>query len=364
MAHNINIENGKAAFFSLRESPWHKLGQVVNQPVSSREAIKLAGLNWDVKTQGLYREDMTTMDNHRAIVRMDTGANLGIVGTGYTPVQNSELFAFMQGLDGFSDVILETAGALGAGETVWVLAKVTGLRFGIRGDEHQGYMAIINGHAGNSKLVVMPTTVRIVCQNTMRMAMGSHQRKNNLSTGFTIRHTAGILNAMTSIREAYTKTTLAWETTKDLLNTLAAQPITEKALERLFHEPWKQATKAGSRSVDAESIAALLDAPDGDDGDEGTRSVTIAHNREERLRGILASETCQQPGTRDTLFSAYNAVTEFIEHESSTRVRGDMTQAAREALTNEKRFESANFGGNGDRMKAQALKIALELATA
>lgn len=363
MAHNINVENGKAAFFSYRESAWHGLGQVVNAPVTSADAIRLAGLDWSVEKQPLYRNDMTPISTHVAIVRGDTQATLGVVGADYTPVQNKELFDWFAGLDGFADVTLETAGALGMGETVWVLATCKGLRFDIGGDEHQGYMTIINGHAGNRKLVLMPTAIRIVCQNTMGMALARGKRSNDMASGWELRHTVNIGRNLDALKELYARTTQAWQNTELVLRELAKKPATDAALTRLFHEPWAAPKESQAEDV---AIQRALAKQAGDvppaEADDAALSVA-AKLREETLHGIFNGKTCTEyKATRGTLFAAYNAVTEYLEHTAPTRVAKSVPAAQRERVAKLSRFTSANFGGHNDGVKRRAFQITQELA--
>jgi phage/plasmid-like protein (TIGR03299 family) len=295
---------------------------------------------------------MSPIDSHVCTVRSDTGITLGVVGKGYTPVQNSELFEWLRGLEGFSNVIIETAGSLGVGETVWVLGRCKDLTLDIRGDVTNGYMLLSNGHNGQRKLTIMPTQVRVVCANTLRMAESTGERKSTLSTGFLLRHTSGIQDNMRQIQEAYAKTTEAWKLTEEALRLLAAKPLSESLLTRLFNEPWKAPTTPVAPSVVPEDPVAALAAPD-----EGARAAAIRIAREQRLQAILAGPTCQVIGTRDTLFSAFNAVTEYLDYETPTRQK-DPSKAAMA------RFESSCFGGTADEVKNRAFKLALELAGA
>ncbi len=342
MAHNLDFSTGKAGFYSLREPAWHKLGQVVDTPVSDPEAQRLAGLDWRVNLVPLCREDMDPITSHVATVRSDTGETLGVVGANYTPVQNRELFEWMRGLEGFADVVVETAGSLGCGETVWVLGRCKGLSLNIKNDVTNGYMLLCNGHTGQRKLTIMPTSVRVCCANTLRMAESVGKREGTLSSGYLLRHTTGIAEAMKEIQTAYAKTTKAWAITEQALRLLASKPLTEVAITRLFTEPWAKPV-----------LPELADLA----ASETTRAAAIRTAREAKLRALLASPTNQQPGTRDTLFSGFQTVVEYLDHEAQTRQK-DAKEAAMA------RFESSCFGGIGDAVKDRTFTLALELAGA
>lgn len=350
MAHNLSKhrdENGieRDSFFSLRESGWHTLGQVVNAPVTNKEARKLAGLDWIAEEANLRLDDLTPVPTHKCIIRSDTKAQLGVVTKQFTPVQNAELFEWLEGLEGFADdVVIETAGCLGKGETVWVMAKCPGLRMDIGGDLIEGYMLLANGHGGNRMVNILPTTIRVVCANTLGMAtdhmLKGKRHKASLSAGFKIRHTKNVKEIMQQVQQSYAKTTDAWKKTEEALRFLAAKPLTELATFRLFNESF----------LTPEQIAEQ------ENGDESTQAQTIRANREAVCRKLLASETNQQKGTKDTIFSALQAVTEYIDHEAPARVEADQVKAAR--------FESANFGGKGEEVKSNAFALAMELAGA
>ncbi len=362
MAHNINFTNGKASFMSLRESAWHGLGQIIQEPVGSKEAIKLAGLDWNVEEMPLIRGDATPVTSHKSIVRGDTKETLGIVGTNWTPIQNHALFDWLDGLDGFAEVILETAGALGKGETVWVLARCKGLEFGIKGDEHTGYMCLSNGHAGNAMLTVTPTMIRVCCQNTMRMMHVAADRKDTLETGWTLRHTPSIQDNFDRIRDCYARTTKSWKRTQEVLNFLASKPLTDDALTRLTTEPFA--------TVKAPSVIQGINDAEASQGfgDEKERANAaagiLAEARIASIHKILASPTCQT-GTKDTLYSGLQAVTEYIEYESPVRTNTKgLDEKAKARQIAMQRFEAANFGGLGDTRKSKAFTLAMELAGA
>ncbi len=359
---NINVVNGKAAFMSLKQSAWHQMGTVVEQKVGSKEAIKIAGLDWPVQEYGIIREDATPVPTHKIIVRGDTKESLGVVGRAYTPIQNQALFDWLDGLDGFADVTIETAGALGKGETVWVLARCEGLRFDISGDVFQGYISLTNGHAGNYQLMVTPTGTRQVCQNTTRMIIGQ-DRKNTLASGWNLRHTSNVQESFDRIRECYARTTESWKKTEEVMRLLASKPLTDEALTRLIVEPFAKVQTAGT----ATAVEADIDAVERSQGIDKPMTVmgeANANARRASIETILASPTCQVPGTKDTLFSAYNAVTEYLEHSIPFRADKNLSEADRARSMAAKRFASANFGGQNDERKSKAFAIAMELATA
>ena len=224
MAHNINIKpNGQASFVSRKEVPWHKLGHVV-QTLYAEEAIQLGGLDFDVEKRPLYSPsiDMSfedakqypmiqrtlikpedklipmynklfTVKDKYAIVRKDNDVPLGIVGSKYTPVQNIEAFKFFDDIaqDGIAQY--ETAGCLGNGEIVFVTAKVTE-SMTIHNDQIDKYLLISLSHDGTSAITVMYTPVRVVCNNTLTLALKDAVNKVQ------IRHTQSALDKLNAAK--------------------------------------------------------------------------------------------------------------------------------------------------------------------
>src|SRR6185369_1435084 len=165
MSANIATIDGKAAFVSLRENPWHGQGTVIQDEVSGKEMLKLAHMDWDVVESPVFTTikkadgslDSVPVPNKKAIYRSDSGEVLGITGEDYQTFQNSEMIDFFEGLVKGKKIIYETAGALGAGESVWVMARIPDLSMAIKGDDILSYMLIRTGHIGNLNLACHPT---------------------------------------------------------------------------------------------------------------------------------------------------------------------------------------------------------------
>src|SRR4051812_10726631 len=121
MAHGITSRDG---MFSVKQTPWHKLGVIVQQAPSIAEAIKLAGLEWEVYTDQLRTADGTEV-NAFAVRRKDTGEIVGdSVGPRWHPLQNADAFAWFEPFVASGLASLDTAGSLFAGRRTWVLAKL------------------------------------------------------------------------------------------------------------------------------------------------------------------------------------------------------------------------------------------------
>lgn len=151
--------------FSVRETPWHGLGTIIQDAPDSKEAIKLAGLNWRViQSDVLCKVDGSPIPGFKANIRDTDGKVLGLVTDRYRIVQNEEAFAFTDALLG-EGVRYETAGALSSGKRVWMLAKLEDRI--ITDEKVSPYLVFTNSHDGSGAIKVAITPVRVVCQNTL-----------------------------------------------------------------------------------------------------------------------------------------------------------------------------------------------------
>ena len=171
--------------FSVRETPWHGLGRIIMDAPASREALELAGLDWQVESRNIYSGTGAMIPGYRANVRSTDDAVLGVVSDRYRIVQNEEAFQFTDDLLG-EGVTYETAGSLQGGKKVWMLAKLPE-KYIIAGDEVTPYLVFFNSHDGSSGVKVAMTPVRVVCQNTLNLALGTAKRI------WTARHTENVL---------------------------------------------------------------------------------------------------------------------------------------------------------------------------
>ena len=167
---SANVES----MFYTREKPWHGLGTMVIHAPGSAEALELAGLNWKVIQKQVQTADGIQIPGFRANIRESDGKMLGIVTERYKVVQNDEAFAFTDALLG-EGVAYETAGLLQEGKRVWMLAKLP-QRYIIGGDEITPYLVFMNSHDGTGAIKAAMTPIRVVCQNTLNLALNTARR--------------------------------------------------------------------------------------------------------------------------------------------------------------------------------------------
>lgn len=160
--------------FYTREKPWHGLGVKVASALSSKEALQASGLDWQVEQRDIYTDSGISIPGYKANVRDSDNKVLGIVSDRYKVVQNEEAFAFTDKLLG-EGVRYETAGSLNEGRKVWVLARMP-REYIMLGDRISPYMVFSNSHDGSGAIRVAMTPIRVVCNNTLNLALSTATR--------------------------------------------------------------------------------------------------------------------------------------------------------------------------------------------
>lgn len=166
---SANVES----MFYVRVAPWHGLGVCVEEALNSREALEKSGLNWMVEQRPIIT-DGKLIPGYKANIRQTDGKILGVVTDRYKVVQNHEAFAFTDALLG-EGVKYETAGSLSDGKRIWILAKLPD-KYIIEGEQVDPYLVFSSSHDGSGAIKVCMTPIRVVCQNTLNLALSSAKR--------------------------------------------------------------------------------------------------------------------------------------------------------------------------------------------
>jgi len=164
--------------FYTRVAPWHGLGICVEDALSSNDALKKSGLDWTVIQRPIMTNLYDPIPGYKANIRETDNRVLGVVSDRYKIVQNNEAFAFVDALLG-EGVRFETAGSLHGGRKVWMLAKLPE-QYTMLEDRVEPYLVFYNSHDGTSSVRVACTPIRVVCQNTLNLAL--HNAKRMWST--------------------------------------------------------------------------------------------------------------------------------------------------------------------------------------
>ena len=167
---SANVET----MFYVRVAPWHGLGTRVESALCAEEALEQSGLDWNVIQRPIMTSDYHPIPGYKANIRDKDNRILGVVTDRYKVVQNAEAFAFTNALLG-EGVKYETAGSLNEGRKVWMLAKLPD-KYIIEGEQIEPYLVFSNDHTGNGSIKVAMTPIRVVCQNTLNIALNNAKR--------------------------------------------------------------------------------------------------------------------------------------------------------------------------------------------
>jgi phage/plasmid-like protein (TIGR03299 family) len=234
------------SMFSVRVTPWHGLGAVLETPPATvGEAIGASGLGWRVNKLPIAihrggpppdwaRHPSEAIPGYYATVREDTEEILGIVGERYRIVQNREAFAFIDQLLG-SAINFETAGSLHGGRRVWVLATLPE-HVEVGGDPVRPYVLLMNSHDGSTAVVAATTPIRVVCQNTLNWGLANARQR------FSIRHTEAVTQRVHEARRVLDLSIDYYAQFKRLGDQLASERCTERQLQAVLEELYPNGT--------------------------------------------------------------------------------------------------------------------------
>ena len=307
MAHNVET------MLFAGETPWHGLGTRVPAEVTSAEVDTLAGLNWRVDLKTIQVAGGRSVPGYKAVVRSSDAKVLGVVSELYRPIQNETVRQVCDAIVGQAGAYYHTAGSLNGGEDVWYLLKLpTELRLG--DDLTEDFLLATTNHAAKRKLRVLPTKIRVVCQNTLNIALGQAGADGVAISHFgnaeqRLAEAARVLKAQTDYSTAF--------------NTVA---------ERLYAYQYKAAQLA-------ELTATLFPAKVDADDPEAEPHWLTTRNREKVTELFDGGKGHDK--IRGTAWAALNAVAEF-----SDWVRGK----------DDTRMASAWFG-DGRRLKQKAFAV-------
>ena len=291
-----NVEN---MFYVGNETPWHGLGKSIKYAPTSEEAIKIAGLDWDVVPKPIYDEFGVEIPGFKVNQRSSDHKNLGIVTNRYKVVQNREAFAFTDALLG-EGVTYETAGSLASGKRVWMLARLEDRM--MTDEKMENYLVFTNTHDGTGAVRVACTSVRVVCQNTLNLALRKASRH------WSCAHKGDIQSKLDEARYTLESAERYMEALEEEFGELKLKKVsetqvrqmTDKLLELEFNSLFKKAVKTG-KVVDFK--AALQQQK--------------FEEKLNRKRNDILDIYFDKPDLKDTEHSAFrfvNAVSDYATH--------------------------------------------------
>ena len=335
MAHNLHFsaERNQYSFFSVQEKAWHGLGTIVEHYPNSEMALKYAGLDFTVeKRPNIHRLDEGKEVESRDsffTYRTDTGDILGSrLGKDYEVVQNSDAFAFFDAIVGGDGIQYETAGALGKGERIFITAKLPGYIVVDRDDLVEKYLFLTTSHDGTGAITAAFTPVRIVCNNTLNMAL------RDCTSRITIRHTRDARVRLESAHQVMGIANKLSHQLEDIFNHWSKVRMEDAQVRKLIRmalAPSKE-TLASQHPDTAQELSTYLQRI----------CDTVCDYAE-------SSPTQQTRAAKGTVFGAYNAITGYFQNVRNYRNPED-------------KMNSIFYGGLAEQRSKEAFKLCLQFA--
>ena len=317
MAHEVE------QMFVVGAAPWHNLGRRFEVPPSLEEALVAAGLDWKVTTEPLFSGNKEQVEA-KLTRRSSDNSILGVVGPSYVPLQNTEAFDFFKPFIDEKAAAIETAGSLRQGKRVWVLAKINRDPMVIKGNDIvEKYVLLSNSHDGTLAVRVGFTPVRVVCNNTLSMAINSEASKL-----IRIKHTKNVVSNLESVQDIMNLADSEFEATAQQYRMLTQRDINSKDLEKYVKLVFNTSAK-------------LLEAGGNTDQLSNKRILEQIIPLFEKGRGNDMTEI------KGTMWAAYNAISEYLQYS-----RGS---------DNSNRMDNMWFGDSA-RINKKALETALIMA--
>ena len=279
---SANVEN----MFYVRKAPWHGLGTRVNEAPASKEALRIAGLDWRVLQEPIFTGTDERVEGYKANIRDSDRKVLGVVTDRYKVIQNEEAFAFTDELLG-EGVRYETAGSLQGGRKVWLLAHMPH-EYIITGERISPYLLFSNTHDGSGAIRVALTPIRVICQNTLNLALSTAKRS------WSMIHTGDVHQKIDEAKDTLFRA--------------------EKYMDELGKEVEALQTKKLTDKKVMDYIEILLPVEDG--------STPQQVRNMKRLQDDLKVRYFDAPDLQDTGKNAYrfiNAVSDFATHAEPLR---------------------------------------------
>ena len=338
MSHEITETDG--AVYAGKPA-WHGLGRVVEQAPTPYEALHLAKLDWKVleslpvtgivEFPGVTEQVRIACPDNKLMVRSDTREVLACVGVGYQPVQNVELADLAYEVAGESaDMVrVESAASIYGGKRVWFLLR--GETFGLNNgkDENHLYLLLSNGHDGKLSLSAMPTSIRVVCKNTLDLALANGKKR------IAFKHTGNMADKQREIAKAIKSFVENGTEYRNKAQTLASKQLTVAQIQAFWTDVY---TKL-----------------------EGEIPVNPTDKYEQRAKNAAVDALGSWAKTFDAerniaganAWNAFNAVTNWYDHGRKVRGKTQLEE-------NANRLEKTLFGDYAEN-KASVLDMALAL---
>ena len=321
------------------DTPWHGLGNQLPQKQPIEVWAQAAGMDWHIKEspvhfsiENVHNASMFgTFEDQKVLYRSDSNQALSVVSSRYQVVQPLEVLEFYRDLTEYAGFELETAGVLKGGRKFWALAK-TGHSTALKGnDVVNGYLLLATSCDGSLATIAMPTTVRVVCNNTLSIAV------NNSENAVKVSHRS-VFDA-DAVKQRLGVAVSHWDQFMYEMKVLSERKVSTKEANAYFETLLTQTTPQSTEST-ASGLRLLKPS---------TKPIIPNERAYKKLQAMYCGQGrgAELTAAKNTAWGLLCAVTEFVDHE-------------RQARSTENRLDSAWFG-NGAQMKQQALSQALQL---
>lgn len=321
MAHELTMRGDKAEMAYIGEVPWHRLGQKLEEGASIEQWTLAAGMDWDIKTSPVVYDAVDglqlQMDSKQVLYRSDNNLPLSIVSSRYNIVQPKEVMEFFRDISETNDFQLDTAGTMFDGRRFWALAKIGESANILGNDQIDGYLLISTSCDGSLQTAAQFTACRVVCNNTLSMALNEKAKKQVSVSHRQIFNPGDMKDKLGIARGAFA-------TFISSSRALANKKMPDQHAEQFFAKLLKATVMKSNENVgETKAFQKIMTLFKGD---------------------ALGFEL---DGCQNTAWAAVNSVTEFVDHHSGQR-------------SDSARMANAWFGA-GDTLKTAALEMALAI---
>tara|TARA_R110000851_G_scaffold120002_2_gene248116 strand:- start:6552 stop:7556 length:1005 start_codon:yes stop_codon:yes gene_type:complete len=307
MAHEIETTDNYGETRTNGKRAWHKLGIEIPENLTARDGFQRIGLDWSTSlaplTATLADGSEIPVPGKAVQVRDDTNGILGVVSSEYPSVENLDLADFADSLVA-EGLVLETAGSLRDGKTVFALCKLKETIVAGKDDAVSLYTLLSNGHGGTGAFAIYPTSVRVVCANTLRWS------EKDAAKGLSFIH-FGKTSTDDRLKTARTALGLMKTETdkfRTQVDAMVASKLTAKAAKDLFLAVYETTFGKIPQDVDSKTQKRL----------EDRRSLVL-----EAWETNFQNERNNLKGIEGSAWSAFNAVTEYHDHERGVATASD-----------------------------------------
>lgn len=339
MAHQLMTYD---TMLAVKERPWHGLGVVLEDAPSIEDAKEKSGLNWTASIKPSYFEaddgQFVRVPGQNAVVRDDVSVVIGAVGDRYEIYQNDEMWKFIDTFKSQTNCDIETAGSLRNGAITWVLAKNGAVEY-VTGDPIEEFFLFRNSFDGSSPIMSTFTNIRVVCANTMALAI------KNARNMFKVRHTASAESQLEEVQKALGIRANFKAKLDEAMDHLVTVPFGAKKIENfladvVFPVP-QQIVQTGGKVVDIKEASK--------------KAITTRTNKINAVLELVENGAgANIVGVRGTAYGLFQALTEWSDHERSIKVTQNRDR--KEVL-----FENA-FWGTGAQFKQDCFDALLKAA--